>query len=51
MLRTNLDSELDVFSPVHIHPRVQQTDFPEELPVDHEGAANHGGRPAGERRG
>lgn len=46
---TNLDSKFDIFSSIHIHARVKETDFTKELPVDHEGAANHGWCPAGER--
>lgn len=47
---THLDSKFNILSSIHIHPRVQQTNFTKEFPVDHKWAANHGWCPMGERK-
>lgn len=43
---THPDAQLHIFSSVHLHPLIQQTNLLEEQPVHHE-AANQGRAPGG----
>lgn len=43
---THPDAQLHIFSPVHFHPLIQQTNFLKIQPVHHE-AANQGWAPRG----
>lgn len=43
--QTNPDAQLDVFSAVDVHARVQQAELGKVVAVDHEGAADHGRSP------
>lgn len=42
---TNPDAQLDVFTAVDVHARVQQAQLGKVVAVDHEGAADHGRSP------
>lgn len=43
-------AQFDVFASVHLHAGVQKTNLAKVLPIDHEGAADHGWSSKGEER-
>lgn len=46
---THPDAQLHIFSPVHLHPLIQQTNLLKVQPIHHE-ATNQGRTPAGDER-